>query len=139
MRLDENRRLIHRYYEELWNTWNFGLTEEIISSDIRFRGSLGVEVRGLQGFVGYMHKVQNAFPDFSNKIEELISEGDRIAARLTYTGTHKGELFGLAPTGTRATYSGAAIFKVLDGKIADGWVLGDVYNLIAQLNAKQAK
>jgi steroid delta-isomerase-like uncharacterized protein len=138
MSTEENRRLVRRYYEELWNEWNFDLAGEIISQDVRFRGSLGVEAKELRGFVDYMLRVKNAFPDFSNKVEELIAGDDAVAARLTYTGTHLGEIFGIAATGKPVTYSGAAIFKIADGKIFDGWVLGDVQSLLQQLNAAAA-
>lgn len=135
MSIEENRRLIGRYYEELWNEWNFDLAAEIVSHDVRFRGSLGVEVQGLRAFIDYMLNVKRAFPDFSNKIEELIATEESVSARLTYTATHGGEIFGVSATDKRVTYSGVAMFKIKEGKIADGWVLGDVQNLLRQLNA----
>jgi steroid delta-isomerase-like uncharacterized protein len=131
----ENRTLIRRYYEELWNAWNFGVADEIISPEISFRGSLAVTVSGLDGFKNYVRQVCDAFPDFHNTIEELIAEGDRVAARLTYRGTHRGPLFGIAPTGRAVQYSGVALFQVRAGKIVDGWVLGDTLGLMRQLGA----
>jgi len=99
-----NQDLVRRYYHELWNTWNVELAGEIIAPDIRFRGSPGLEVRGVEGFRGYMETVRAAFPDFHNTIEELVSEGDKVSARLTYRGTHCGELFGIArPAGRSLT------------------------------------
>jgi predicted ester cyclase len=65
--------------------------------------------------------VQRAFPDFTNEIEELISEGDKAFARLTYRGTHRGEIFGVAPTGRRIQYAGAAVFSFRGDKIAEVW------------------
>src|SRR4029077_11246869 len=94
----QNKLLIRRYYDELWNRWDFALVDALIAEDFVFRGSLGVSVRGREGFRDYMRTVRRAFPDFHNQIEEMIAEGDRVVARLTYTGTHQGELFGVAPT-----------------------------------------
>src|SRR5579859_2937209 len=94
-----NKALIGRYYEKLWNRWDFALVNEIIGEAIVFRGSLGASVEGRKGFVNYMGTVQRAFPDFHNRIEELIAENDRVATRLTYSGTHRGEVLGIAPTG----------------------------------------
>ncbi len=135
----ENRALIRRYYEELWNAWNLGVADEIISPEITFRGSLAVTVSGLEGFKNYVLLVRNAFPDFHNTIEEMIAEGDRVAARLTYRGTHRGELMGIAPTGRKVTYAGAAHFQIRGGKIVAGWVLGDTMGLMRQLGAVSAQ
>ena len=64
---------------------------------------------------------------------QTIAEGDRIFARLTYTGTHRGEIFGIAPSGRRIEYSGAAIFTIEGTRISEVWVLGDLYGLLKQL------
>ncbi len=128
-------RIIRRYYLEMWNRWIFALADRLLSPDIRFRGSLGVDVRGIEAFRGYMRHVQCAFPDFSNTIEEVVAQETKIVARLTYRGTHRGELFGIPPTGKRIAYSGAAFFRISRGKIAEGWVLGDTTALIRQLDA----
>ena len=132
---DTNETIIRTYYEDLWNRWNLAIADELISSAIVFRGSLGLSVRGIEGFKGYVRSVRVAFPDFHNTIEELIAEGDRVVARLTYRGTHRGELFGIAPTGRRVVYTGIAIFRIAGSKIADGWVLGDILSLMQQIGA----
>jgi predicted ester cyclase len=85
-----------------------------------------------------MRAVRRAFPDFHNRIEELVAEGDKVVVRLTYTGTHHGELFGVGPTGTRVTYAGVAIFRIEAGRIAEGWVLGDLFGLRQQLSGDGA-
>ena len=69
-------------------------------------------------------------------VRGLLMEGDRVVARLTYTGTHTGELFGFAPTGRRVSYIGVALFRVALGQIAEGWVLGDLHDLIRQLKGE---
>jgi steroid delta-isomerase-like uncharacterized protein len=130
---EANKQLIRRYYEELWNAWQFDLADLLIDADVRFRGSLGRMVAGRGGLVGYMRHVQGIFPDFHNAIDDLIAEDDRVAAQLTYTGTHHGEIFGIAPTGRRIRYSGVGIFEVASGKIVEGWVLGDLAGLLLQL------
>lgn len=128
-----NKSIVRRYYEDLWNKWDLSRIEDLIAEDILFRGSLGVSVTGREGFKDYVHMVRDAFPDFHNTIEELIAEDERIAARLTYTGTHKGELFGMAATGKQVSYSGAAIFRIVRDHIVEGWVLGDTRGLVNQL------
>jgi predicted ester cyclase len=80
-----------------------------------------------------MQTVRDAFPDFHNTIEELVAENQHVAARLTYHGTQRGEIFGVVPTGRRITYAGAAFFQITDGRITKGWVLGDRMSLLQQL------
>jgi steroid delta-isomerase-like uncharacterized protein len=126
-------RLVQRFYDEMWNRFDRGLVRELLTADVHFRGSLGREVVGHEEFCEYMEYVRAAFPDFTNVIEETVTEGDRLFARLTYRGTHRGEVFGIAPTGRRVQYAGAALFRFRAGRIAEVWVLGDVHGLLSQL------
>jgi len=135
--IDPRKALVRRYYVEMWNRWSFELADELIAKSITFRGSLGVSVAGREGFKEYMRTVQRAFPDFRNHVEELIGEGDRVVARLTYTGTHEGVLFGIAPTGTKVRYGGVAFFRISGHCIAEGWVLGDRQGMIEQLTEER--
>jgi len=128
-----NKAIIRRYYDELWNGWNLGVADAVVATDIRFRGSLGLSVQGIDAFKRYVETVRAAFPDFHNNIEELVAEDETVVARLIYTGTHRGELFGLAPTGRRVSYDGVALFRVRQGKITNAWVLGDLASLRQQL------
>jgi steroid delta-isomerase-like uncharacterized protein len=130
---EANKELVRRYYEEFWNGWRFDLAEELIDKDVSFRGSLGRMVAGRDGLLGYMKHVQSAFPDFFNSIEEVIAEEDRVAARLIYTGTHRGDIFGIPATGHRIRYAGVGIFQISGGRIVEGWVLGDLAGLLLQL------
>ena len=133
--LDENENLIHRYYADLWNRWDDAVVDEIIAPDIRFRGSLGVTVSGRDGFRGYVARVRAAFPDFHNQVDELLAEGGGVMARLTYSGTHLGELYGAAPTRKRIEYGGIAFFRIFKGQITSGLVYGDTIGLMRQIGA----
>src|SRR5437764_580046 len=136
MVLVQNKILVRCYYEEMWNRWNFTLASELLADDISFRGSLGTEMRGREQFCDYMRRVQLAFPDFHNRVDQFIAEDDRVVACLTYTGTHRGEIFGIAATGKRISYAGAAFYRIVNDRIVDGWVLGDVAGLLRQLGTK---
>ena len=131
--LPDNKSLIRRYYSELWNARSTTALEELISPDIVFRGSIGTVVNGVEEFKQYVSKIRAAFPDFHNHIEELIGEGDKIVARLTYTGTHRGELFGFSGTERNITYQGIAILQFREAKIVSGFVLGDTESLKRQI------
>lgn len=133
MSRSENVRLIETWYHRMWNRWDKSVLQEIICPDIAFRGSLGQVKRGYDGLSEYMDFVRAAFPDFTNHIEEIISEDDKAFVRLTYTGTYEGQIFGVAPTHKQVRYAGAAVFHFVGGRIREVWVLGDVYGLLRQL------
>jgi steroid delta-isomerase-like uncharacterized protein len=129
------RQLVHRFYTDAWNAWDDDAVDKLLAHDFVFRGSLGDEVGGRDGWRRYRDKIRAAVPDFHNQIVELVVEGDRAAARLRYSGHHEGELLGARGVGNRIEYSGAAFFRVRGGLLADAWVLGDLDALRSQLPA----
>jgi len=132
-RLARHKAQVETFYDSLWNRWNYRIVGELLTEDVVFYGSLGVEKTGHAGFIEYAEMVRAAFPDFHNTIEEMIAEGDRLAACLTWRGTHQGEIFGIAPTMRAIQYIGTAIFVFRDGLISHAWVLGDRLELLQQL------
>ena len=134
MDTNNSKALVRRFYEDLWNRWDYSAIGEILTPDIVFHGSLNIDATGHDGFINYAETVRGAFPDFHNKIEETIAEGDKLAACLTYSGTHQGEIFGIEATGRPIRYAGVGIFLFRDGLIGQVWVLGDRLALMRQLS-----
>jgi steroid delta-isomerase-like uncharacterized protein len=135
--ISQNKSLIERYYYEMWNPWNFAAADQLLSETFSFRGSLGTETVSREAFRNYMRQVQSAFPDFHNHIESIVAEEQNVVARLTYRGTHHGEIFGIAPTKKSIQYAGVAFFRISRGQLAEGWVLGDLLTLLGQLGARE--
>jgi predicted ester cyclase len=106
---------------------------ELLHENIAFRGSLGLMQHGHAGFAGYLDFVRQALGDYRCKIVDMVAEGDKVYARMAYSGVHLGDLFGYAATNAKLKWDGVAIFTFADGKIVDLWVLGDVHNVIRQL------
>lgn len=125
--------LVHRFYADLWNRWDDDAVEQVLTEDFLFRGSLGTQTRGRDGWRAYRDAVRSASPDFHNDIVELIAAGDRAAVRLRYGGRHDGPLLGIPATGRRFEYAGAAFFACRGGQLASAWVLGDVEGLRGHL------
>jgi SnoaL-like polyketide cyclase len=100
---EPNVTVIRRFYEELWNEWQLDLIEELPSPTIGFRGSLGSTCNGRDEFTGYVETVRAAFPDWHNRIDEILAVDDRVVTRMTWTGTHRGRLGEVGPTGTRSS------------------------------------
>jgi steroid delta-isomerase-like uncharacterized protein len=117
--------LVRLFYEEIWNQWKLDRVDETLASDLSFRGSLGITMVGPEAFRRYVETVRAAFPDWHNRIDELIVAGNRVVARLTCSGTHGGGLLGIAPTGRRVSYDAVAIFFIEDERIRSVWVVGD--------------
>lgn len=128
------RRLVHRFYERLWNDADDDAVETTLTADFRFRGSLGTETVGVNGWRGYRDTVLAGAADFRTEILDLVCEPERAAARVRCTGTHTGPILGLAPTGRAFAYDVAAFFRADDGKLDAAWVLGDLDALRAQLD-----
>jgi predicted ester cyclase len=125
--------LVRRFYERLWNAWDDTAVDEVLHPKVRFRGSLGNETVGRDGWRGYRDLVRAGSADFHNEVLDVVCESDRAAARLEYSGTHTGELLGVPPTQRRFSYAGAAFFAVEDGLLRSIWVLGDLETLRRQL------
>lgn len=124
-----NDATVRRFYDELWNRWRLEIADEILSQSIRFRGSLGTVCEGRGDFERYVEDVQAAFPDWHNRIDEVVVDADRVVTRMTWTGTHRGALGDVAPTGARVEYAGAAFFRLTGGLIEEAWVVGDTQEL----------
>jgi steroid delta-isomerase-like uncharacterized protein len=129
MSTDANEAVVQRFYEELWNEWRFDVAAEIVAPDVRFRGSLGSALAGREELLRYVETVADAFPDWHNRIDEMLAAGDRVATRMTWSGTHRGPLGGIEPTGAAVEYSGAAFFHLSNGMIEEAWVVGDTAEL----------
>jgi steroid delta-isomerase-like uncharacterized protein len=126
-------RLVRRFYDDLWNRWDDAAVDELLDEGFTFRGSLGTETTGRAEWRAYRDAIRAGSPDFHNEVVTLVAVGGRAAARLLYTGTHTGHLAGLAPTGRRFSYSGAAFFTAESGRLTSAWVLGDLTALREQL------
>ena len=130
--------LVERFYNLVWNKADETEARRILARDFRFRGSLGPELRGPDGFIAYMRSVHAALGGFTCQIEEVIAAGDQAAARMSFYGRHRGRFFGIEPSGQEIRWSGAAFFKTRSGTIIELWVLGDIEEIRRQLEPQRA-
>jgi steroid delta-isomerase-like uncharacterized protein len=86
-----------------------------------------------QASVGFFAARLKGMPDLSVAIEASLACGDMAAASFVYTGTHRGEYFGVAPTGKSLRFTSCDIFRIRDGRIAEHWGMGDIAGTLAQL------
>lgn len=127
-------KLVERFYHEVWNKADEQVAKEILAEDFRFRGSLGPEKSGQDGFIEYMLSIHKALADYQCIIEDLVTTDSRATARMTFKGIHQAELFGIEATGKEIKWAGAAFFTVKDGRLAELWVFGDIDSIKQQLS-----
>lgn len=122
-------QLIRRFYADLWENGHIDQAPEILHEDLVFRGSLGDEKRGIDGYLDYLQMVRNALDDYRCDILSLVCEPEHAAAKMRFHGEHNQPFMGFAPTGRRVGWNGAAFFEMRDDRLADIWVLGDTDGL----------
>jgi predicted ester cyclase len=129
------RELVQSFYRDVWNKADEHAAHRILDAGFRFRASLGLERVGPAAFCDYMRSIHRALGGYERIIEDVIEEDSRAAARMRFTGLHRGEFFGVPPTGRRITWAGAAFFTMEGQQIVDLWVLGDIDAVKSQLGA----
>jgi predicted ester cyclase len=103
------RKLVSRFYARLWNAWDDAAVEHVLAGNFTFRGTLGNETVGRDGWRAYRDEIRRGASDLTNEIVDVVTDGEQAAARMRHTGTHRGRLLGLAATGRAFIYDGAAI------------------------------
>lgn len=129
--IQDHERLVRTAFEQVWVQGDFGLIADHYLDHNPAPGLPG----NREGLQRLREMTLAGFPDFSVTVEDAIAEGDRVAVRLTNSGTHEGTFLGIAPTGTAATWSVMAIFRIADGVVVERWGLVDGLSLLTQLGA----
>lgn len=134
MSVEEHKALIRRFFAEVINAGSAAAIDELLSADCLFRFG-GMEPGNRETFKQVFPMFRTAFPDLHATIEDEIAEGDRVAVRFTWQGTHRGAFMGVPATGKRATVSAMAWYRVRDGKIVEDIVQEDTLGMLQQLGA----
>jgi steroid delta-isomerase-like uncharacterized protein len=92
-------------------------------------------LEGLEAWRKFTTAFVEAFPDLRLTVEDILSEGDKVAARVAFHGTHRGEFQGIAPTGKEVAFSSIEVNRVVGGKVEEHWVELDLLGLMQQLGA----
>ncbi len=92
--------------------------------------------QGREGFIFWMHSMHAAFPDMTGAIQDTVVEGDKIAGRVLWTGTHEGEFLGLPGTGRPVAISSMHLVRFEDGLAAEWWGAADLLGAALSLSAR---
>jgi steroid delta-isomerase-like uncharacterized protein len=125
--------LFGRLYHSVWNERRLEYIDQVIS-DTHALGDPTVLGRGVgpSAYRKQVERILTGLPDLKFKVEDTISEGDKLVVYWTMTGTHRGEFLGVPPTNKRVAFSGMTINLIGDGKILESTVIWDGLGLMKQ-------
>ena len=133
MSVEHNKALVRRLYEEALNKGNLAVVDEIIAPNyVRHGLAPGVPL-GPESTKQVFAAMHTAFPDLRTTVEPMVGEGDKVAAQLTHSGTHKGEFRGIAPTGKQVTVTTIGIYRFAGNKLEEAWIQMDELGMLQQL------
>jgi len=125
MSTQQNKAIVRRLWEEVWNQNNLAVCDEIFDEAYAAHE---------KGFRAYLHTV---LPDSHHTIEDLIAEGEKVVTRFRVTGTHRGEFLGVPATGKPINVTGMWIHRLAQGRIVEGrqWGEWDALGFLQQVGA----
>jgi predicted SnoaL-like aldol condensation-catalyzing enzyme len=127
------KTIAHRW-TELWNAnSDLGIVDDLVASDFVSHSAPPGLPGGPAGVKVWVGIFREAFPDLYSAADDVIVEGDRVVERFHAGGTHRGDFFGIPPTGRSGRITGINIFRVVDGRIVEHWGNSDDLGLMQQL------
>ena len=135
MDIEQNKEVVRHFFEGVLNRGTLDLVDDLVTPDyavtvVGFPGPMDRE-----GHKGMVAGLRAAFPDWEETVEELVAEGDRVVARVVGRGTQRGEFMGVPATGRKVEVVSVNIDRIVDGRIAERWLLPDTLGLLQQLGA----
>ena len=133
---EQNKQLVRQAFEAIWNEGDFSVFDTHFSAD--YVGHTTDELEGLEDAKRFVTAMRRAFPDFNYTVKDEIAEEDKVVNRWVVHATHQGEFQGIPATGKQVTITGISIYRVVDGKLVEGWTNADMLGLLQQLGAVPA-
>ena len=137
MSTEDNKALVRRFYGE--SVHNPALLDELLASTYVLHLPGNPPIAGIEPAKQLMVAYTSGFPDLQLTTEDLVAEGDKVAIRNTWRGTHQGVFQGIPPTGKHVTFTGTDIFRCGGGNIAEQWADLDALGLMQQLGGIPAR
>jgi predicted ester cyclase len=133
MSAEENKALVHRFVDEVQSQGNTDLIDEICSPEFVNHSTPPGLPPDREGIKIVTAMFRGAFPDSYFTVEDMIGEGDKVATRKTFHGTHEGEFMGIPPTGRRVSIGLIDIVRISGGRVVEHWSEGDNLGMMQQL------
>ncbi len=136
MSVEANKAAFRRIPEDIFNTGNIELVDELFAAEYVEHQSAPPGVpTGVAGIKEFVTMFRAAFPDLHYTVEMTIAEGDIATGHVTVRGTHQGEFMGIPPTGKHVTWTETHIGRFENGKLVEHWGNGDDLGMMQQLGA----
>lgn len=132
---EANKALIRLWCNEGFNKNNMAIADEVYADNVHYHEPSVGEVIGCKLLKQFVVTWRTAFPDSLLRIDEEVAEGDRLAVRWTFTGTHKGDFRGLAPTGRSIQFTAMYFYRFDGGKVVEIRAMVNLLKLLQQLGA----
>jgi steroid delta-isomerase-like uncharacterized protein len=132
MSVENNKIITRQVAEDIFNKRIISLISELMDANIVVHTTMG-DFKGYEGFKQFLTPYYAAFPDMNLVNEEEIAEGDKVVLRQTVTGTHKGSLMGIPPTGKKFAIQEIVVNRFENGKLVETWALADLMGMMQQL------
>jgi steroid delta-isomerase-like uncharacterized protein len=133
MTAEENKALVRRFVEEVFERGRQEAVDELVADDfVPHTWSTG---EGRDGLKQAMERISRALADVTFEIDDMIAEGDRVCVRLTASAKQVAEFMGLPPSGRSYSIGEIHLFRVRDGLIVEHWHQFDQLGLMRQLRA----
>jgi steroid delta-isomerase-like uncharacterized protein len=132
---ERNKALVRRFLNEVIGQANVAAADALCATTLTWHGVGIGDLPDLATLKGLLGGFFAAFADIDMTVEDLVASGDRVAARYTWRGTHRGVFQGLPPTGQSVAVAGTGIFRLAGGKIVEEWWQEDLLGLLRQLGA----
>ncbi len=135
MSTEANKDIVRRLIDM---TFNKGMAEtevsEVVADDyVEYLVGPIREKTDRKGYLALVEELRTAFPDMDFRVEDMIAEGDLVASRNEWTGTHTGPFRGMPPSGTRVTVTAMGFSRIKDGKVVEHWGQVDFLGLLQQI------
>ena len=131
---DQNKALIRRLMEEVFNQGNTSLVDELFVPDFVEHEELPPGTPpGIDAVKTLPIVFRSAFPDFQITIDDVIAEGEKVVVRSTWSGTHEGEFMGIPPSGKSVSFGVYDTIRIAGGKVVEHWGQMDNMSLMQQL------
>jgi steroid delta-isomerase-like uncharacterized protein len=138
MSIEENKNIVRRY-QEIYNSNDLDRLTEVVSEDLLTPNIMPGIPDGLEGAKAAHRIMLAGFPDYQTVIEDMLAEGEKVAARIRMRGTNTGEFMGIPATGKHVEFTGIYIARIANGKIVEHWGEEDSVSLLGQLGVLKMK
>lgn len=135
----DSMSFIESFVDAIWNDRAYDGLDEFVTDDVVQHGPIsGMTTTGRDKIIANIRQYHEAFSDMEVSVVLSIADedGEYVCSHLEYTGTHDGELMGIAPTERTVQTTANAIYRIEDGRVAEIWVIADLYGLFNQLGAQ---